>query len=29
MMTNDDAREYSELLGQIGEGWWRQIAWAR
>jgi hypothetical protein len=24
----DVAREYSESLGQIGAGWWRQIAWA-
>lgn len=22
------AREYSEALGQIGAGWWRQVAWA-
>lgn len=24
----DAAREYSESLGQIGLGWWRQVAWA-
>lgn len=28
MVSAEDAREYSESLGQIGEGWWRQIAWA-
>lgn len=27
-MNANDAAEYSESLGQIGEGWWRQIAWA-
>lgn len=24
----ETAREYSESLGQIGAGWWRQVAWA-
>lgn len=24
----DAAREYSEALGMIGAGWWRQVAWA-
>jgi N6-adenosine-specific RNA methylase IME4 len=24
----DAAREYSESLGMIGTGWWRQVAWA-
>lgn len=28
-MTLAGAREYSESIGQIGDGWWRQIAWAR
>jgi len=27
-LSTDDAREYSESLAQIGEGWWRQVAWA-
>ena len=27
-MTPEAAREYSESLGKIGSGWWRQIAWA-
>jgi hypothetical protein len=27
-MTKDEAQEYSASIGQIGEGWWRQIAWA-
>ena len=27
-MKADDAREFSESIAQIGEGWWRQIAWA-
>lgn len=28
IISADDAREYSESAGQIGEGWWRLIAWA-
>jgi hypothetical protein len=28
VMDRADAEEYSESLGQIGAGWWRQIAWA-
>jgi ParB family chromosome partitioning protein len=28
IISRDDAVEYSESLGQIGAGWWRQIAWA-
>lgn len=28
LLSEEDAREYSESMGQIGEGWWRQIAWA-
>lgn len=27
-ITPEDAEEYSQSLAQIGEGWWRQIAWA-
>ena len=27
-MRPEVAREYSEALGMIGEGWWRQVAWA-
>lgn len=29
-MTIDrhDAKEFSEAFGQIGSGWWRQVAWA-
>jgi hypothetical protein len=27
-MDAEDAREYSESLAQIGEGWWRLNAWA-
>lgn len=27
-ISADDAEEYSQSLAQIGEGWWRQIAWA-
>lgn len=26
--TEDAAREYSEAMGMIGAGWWRQVAWA-
>jgi N6-adenosine-specific RNA methylase IME4 len=26
--TTDAAREYSEALGMIGAGWWRQVGWA-
>lgn len=28
VVTEDDAREFSENLAQIGQGWYRQIAWA-
>lgn len=27
-LTADDAREYSESLGRITEGWWRLLAWS-
>ncbi|MGH3447088.1 MAG: DNA methyltransferase [Nocardioidaceae bacterium] len=27
-ITREDAEEYSTSLAQIGEGWWRQVAWA-
>lgn len=27
-ITPEDAEEYSQSLAQIGEGWWRQVAWA-
>jgi DNA modification methylase len=27
-ISSEDAEEYSQSLAQIGEGWWRQIAWA-
>jgi transposase-like protein len=27
-LKREDAEEYSQSLAQIGEGWWRQIAWA-
>jgi hypothetical protein len=27
-ISTEDAEEYSQSLAQIGEGWWRQIAWA-
>jgi phage N-6-adenine-methyltransferase len=27
-LNRDDAEEFSQSLSQIGEGWWRQIAWA-
>jgi len=27
-MNREDAAEYSESIAQVGEGWWRQLAWA-
>ena len=27
MLTAEAAWEYTESLGQIGEGWWRQLSW--
>ena len=27
-MDRASAEEYSDSLGQIGAGWWRQVAWA-
>ena len=27
-ISREDAEEYSRSIAQIGEGWWRQIAWA-
>lgn len=27
-ISAEDAEEYSQSLAQIGEGWWRQLAWA-
>lgn len=27
-ISEEDAEEYSKSLAQIGEGWWRQVAWA-
>lgn len=27
-LSAEDAEEYSQSLAQIGEGWWRQVAWA-
>jgi hypothetical protein len=28
-MSPEDAEEFSQSFGQIGSGWWRQVAWAQ